>query len=185
MRRVVDVFKGMEDAQKIAEESIVLLKNASNQLPLNAASVKSIAVIGSHADVGVLSGGGSAQVDPPGGNAVVPPAPAADAAARSRWLRRSPRSRLFPVISLEGHPRESPDANVDYQDGTDVAAAAALAKNAQIAIVFVNQPMSEGRDAATLTLPDKQDDLVAAVAAANPHTIVIAETGGPDHYAVG
>jgi beta-glucosidase len=48
-----------------------------------------------------------------------------------------------------------------------------------VAIVFVNQPMSEGRDAATLTLPDKQDDLVSAVAAANAHTIVVAETGGP------
>ena len=73
-RRVVDVFQGLEDAQKIAEESIVLLKNAGNQLPLSAA-IKSIAVIGSHADVGVLSGGGSAQVDPPGGNAVPPPPP--------------------------------------------------------------------------------------------------------------
>jgi beta-glucosidase len=39
--------------------------------------------------------------------------------------------------------------------------------------------MSEGRDAATLSLPDKQDDLVAAVAAANPKTIVVLETGGP------
>ena len=39
--------------------------------------------------------------------------------------------------------------------------------------------MSEGRDAATLALPDKQDDLVAAVAAANPKTIVVLETGGP------
>jgi beta-glucosidase len=39
--------------------------------------------------------------------------------------------------------------------------------------------MSEGRDAATLSLPEKQDDLVAAVAAANPHTIVVLETGGP------
>jgi beta-glucosidase len=47
-----------------------------------------------------------------------------------------------------------------------------------VAIVFVNQPASEGRDAATLSLPDKQDDLVSAVAAANPHTIVVLETGG-------
>jgi beta-glucosidase len=68
---------------------------------------------------------------------------------------------------------------VEYNDGTDPAAAAALAKTAQVAIVFVNQPMSEGRDAASLTLPDKQDELVDAVAAANAHTIVVAETGGP------
>ena len=48
-----------------------------------------------------------------------------------------------------------------------------------MAIVFVNQYMSEGRDAATLSLPDNQDALVSAVAAANPHTIVVLETGGP------
>jgi beta-glucosidase len=44
--------------------------------------------------------------------------------------------------------------------------------------VFVNQPTSEGRDVATLALPDKQDDLVRAVAAANPRTVVVLETGG-------
>jgi beta-glucosidase len=59
------------------------------------------------------------------------------------------------------------------------AAAAALAKASDIAIVFVNQPASEGRDLPALSLPEKQDDLVAAVAAANPHTIVVLETGGP------
>src|ERR1035437_6030016 len=75
VRRVVDVSKGMEDAQKIAEESIVLLKNANSQLPLSATTIKSIAVIGSHADVGVPSGGGSAQVNAPGGNAYVAPPP--------------------------------------------------------------------------------------------------------------
>ena len=45
--------------------------------------------------------------------------------------------------------------------------------------MFVNEPTSEGRDLPTLTLPDKQDELVSAVAAANPHTIVVLETGGP------
>ncbi len=39
--------------------------------------------------------------------------------------------------------------------------------------------MSEGQDAATLSLPDHQDALVAAVAAANPNTIVVLENGGP------
>ena len=73
-RQVVDPFRGREDAQHIAEESIVLLKN-DGTLPLNAASLRSIAVIGAHADVGVLSGGGSAQVDAPGGNAISPATP--------------------------------------------------------------------------------------------------------------
>ena len=69
-RKVVDVFAGLELAQETAERGTVLLKNANHELPLNRATLKSIAVIGSHADVGVLSGGGSAQVDPPGGTAV-------------------------------------------------------------------------------------------------------------------
>ena len=68
---VLDPFKGRDDAQHIAEESIVLLKNSGGILPL-ASSVRSIALIGSHADVGVLSGGGSAQVDAPGGDAADP-----------------------------------------------------------------------------------------------------------------
>ena len=172
-RRVVDVFKGLDDAQKIAEESIVLLKNAGNQLPLSAATLKSIAVIGSHADVGVPSGGGSAQVSPPGGNAVVTP----PSAAPGGFGRGG--AQYFPTPPLKFIRAKAPGAKVDYNDGTDPAAAAALAKTAQVAIVFVNQPMSEGRDAATLALPEKQDDLVNAVAAANPHTIVVAETGGP------
>ena len=175
-RRVVDVFKGLDDAQKIAEESIVLLKNAGNQLPLNAAAIKSIAVIGSHADVGVPSGGGSAQVNPPGGNAAAPPAaqgqPAGPGGGRGG-------SQYFPSSPLKYIRAKALGAKVEYNDGTDPAAAAALAKASQVAIVFVNQPMSEGRDAATLELPDKQDDLVSAVAAANAHTIVVAETGGP------
>src|SRR5947207_13428451 len=80
--KVVDVFGGLEVAQRVAEQGTVLLKNANNLLPLNAAGLRSIAVIGSHADVGVLSGGGSAQVDPPGGNAVPPPPPPSGAPRR-------------------------------------------------------------------------------------------------------
>ena len=72
VRTVVDPFRGLEDAQHIAEESIVLLKNADHLLPLKPSQTSSIALIGGHADVGVLSGGGSAQVDAPGGNAIDP-----------------------------------------------------------------------------------------------------------------
>jgi beta-glucosidase len=178
-RQVVDVFKGLEDAQALAEESIVLLKNNGNQLPLNGA-VKSIAVIGSHADVGIVSGGGSAQVDPPGGNAVPPPPPPAGAQGRGgRGGFGRGGAVYFPDSPLKAIRARAPNARVSFDAGTDPAAAASLAKSSDVAIVFVNQPMSEGRDAATLSLPEKQDDLVAAVAAANPKTIVVLETGGP------
>ena len=175
VRQVVDVFKGLEDAQRIAEETLVLLKNANSQLPLSAASVKSIAVIGSHADVGTLSGGGSAQVNPPGGNAVKP----APGAAAGPGMGMGREAVYFPDSPLKAIRAKAPKAKVEYNAGTDPASAAALAKASEVAIVFVNQPTSEGRDVATLALPDNQDALVSAVAGANPRTIVVLETGGP------
>lgn len=177
---VPDVFGGLELAQRVAENGIVLLKNARGQLPLNSTTVKSIAVIGSHADVGVLSGGGSAQVDAPGGSAVAAPPPAGGPGGPGGpggMFGRGPT--WYPSSPLKAIAARARGAKVEYNAGTDVAAAAALAKTAQVAIVFVNQPTSEGRDAPSLSLPDNQDQLVSAVAAANPHTVVVLETGGP------
>ena len=169
VRTVVDPFRGLEDAQHIAEESIVLLKNVDHVLPLKATSTASIALIGSHADVGVLSGGGSAQVDAPGGNAIDP------RAGGSIWGKPV----YFPSSPLKFIRAKSPQANVQYASGEDKAEAVKLARNSDVAIVFVNQWMSEGHDAPTLSLPNNQDALVEAVAAANPNTIVVLETGGP------
>jgi len=73
----------------------------------------------------------------------------------------------------------APKAKISFHDGDDPAAAAALAKTSEIAIVFVNQPTSEGRDSKSMALPGNQDALVTAVAAANPRTVVVLETGGP------
>jgi len=174
--KVVDVFGGLEVAQRVAEQGTVLLKNAGGQLPLNPSAVKSIAVIGSHADVGVLSGGGSAQVDPPGGNAVPPPPAPAGAGRGGMGFGRSPV--WYPSSPLKAIRAQAPHAKVEYNPGTDPASAAALAKASDVAIVFVNQPTSEGRDVESLSLPDDQDKLVAAVAAANRHTVVVLETGG-------
>ena len=167
-RQVPDVFHGLEVAERVAEQSIVLLKNTNGQLPLAAARVKTIAVIGSHSDVGVLSGGGSAQVDPMGGNPVPQPANAG-IFDRVVWHRSSP---------LKAIRDKAPHADVQYDGGTDPAAAARLAKASDVAIVFVSQPSSEGSDHPNLSLPNNQDALVSAVAAANPHTIVVLETGG-------
>jgi len=174
--RVVDVFRGLELAQQFAEQGTVLLKNAAGQLPLSAASLKSVAVIGSHADVGVISGGGSAQVDPPGGNAVVT-RQGNQAGSEAEAIFGS-SAVWYPSSPLKAIRAKVPAAKVEYNDGADVPAAATLARNADVAIVFVNQPSSEGQDL-SLSLPGNQDGLVRAVAAANPHTIVVLETGGP------
>ncbi len=167
-RTAVDPNPGLEVAEKVADEGTVLLKNANGQLPLSASGIKSIAVIGSHADVGVLSGGGSAQVDAPGGNAVT----------RAGGNQQFGGAVWDPSSPLRAIRNKAPDAQVQYNDGSDPASAADLAKSADVAIVFVNQHTSEGRDVSGLSLPEKQDDLVSAVAAANPHTIVVLETGG-------
>jgi beta-glucosidase len=166
-RSVVNPFQGREDAQHIAEESIVLLKN-DGTLPLNAASLRSIAVIGAHADVGVLSGGGSAQVDAPGGNAISPTVP-------TKWGE----AVYFPSSPLRYIREHAPRTVVRFDPGTNATSAAALAKTADVAVVFADQYMSEGGDAPSLSLPGGQNELIAAVAAANPHTIVVLITGNP------
>jgi beta-glucosidase len=167
-KSVVDVMGGLEIAQKIEEQSIVLLKNEGAQLPLDASKVGNIAVIGAHSDVGMISGGGSAQVDPPGGNAIMPPGK-----GRTTWQAHI----WFPTSPLKAIRAEASHANVQYDPGTDPAAAAALAKKADVAIVFAYQWESEGMDLNSLSLPEHQDDLIAKVAAANPHTVVVLETG--------
>jgi len=168
IKTVVDPFRGRDDAQHIAEESIVLLRNQSSVLPL-APTIRSIAIIGGHADVGVLSGGGSAQVDAPGGNALD------NAPGTAQWGHPV----YFPSVPMREIAAHAPNAHITFNDGANPAAAAAFAKSADVAIVFVTQFMREEVDAPSLSLPDDQDALVSAVAAANPHTIVVIESGGP------
>ena len=169
-RGVVDPIAGLAVARKIEEGGIVLLKNKAAALPLSPARLRTVAVIGSHADVGMISGGGSAQVDPPGGNAISPPGQGATHWQEEIW---------FPTSPLKAIQERAPKAKITYDSGDDPAKAAALAKTADIAVVFAYQWESEGMDLPTLSLPHNQDALIAAVAAANPHTIVVIESGSP------
>ncbi len=172
--RVPDVFAGFAVAERVAEGGTVLLKNERGVLPLRAAMIASIAVIGSHADVGVPSGGGSAQVDAAGGSAVKPVPGAGPGQGGS-----GRGATWHPSVPLAAIKSKAPKARVEFDAGTDPAKAAALAKSCGVAIVFASQVTSEGRDMPNLSLPDNQDQLIAAVAAANPRTIVVLETGGP------
>ena len=147
-----------------AEAGMVLLKNAGGALPL-APSLRSIALIGSHADAGVLAGGGSSRVYPPEGFAVydkkVPNGPLA-------YLRSSP------LDALATRTR----AHLSYDEGADIKRAAQLAGRSEVAIVFAHEWAAEGMDD-TARLDGNQDALIAAVAKANPHTVVVLETAGP------
>jgi beta-glucosidase len=71
------------------------------------------------------------------------------------------------------------DAEVVYADGADHEVAAALARDADIAIVFADQWATEAEDLPNLSLPRDQDGLIAAVALANRRTVVVLETGTP------
>ena len=165
---VVDVEKGFEVAQRLEEKSVVLLKNSPTVLPIVPSKVHSIAIIGGHADVGMISGGGSAQVDPPGGNAIMPPGKGATIWQKPVW---------FPTSPLKALQAKLPNAKIDFDPGTDPKSAAKLAKSADLAIVFAYQWLAEDMDVPSLSLPDNQDALIEQVAAANPHTIVVLETG--------
>jgi beta-glucosidase len=176
VKQVPDVEGGYALAQRLAEKSIVLLKNQHNILPLDSARLRSVVLIGGHADVGVLTGGGSAQVDAPGGSVVPPPPaqpganPMANFGRRQVWLPSSPLRALTAKL---------PSSKVTYVSGDDPAAAATAAKAADIAIVFGYQPESEGMDLNSLDLSEDQNRLIETVAAANPKTIVVLETGSP------
>lgn len=156
-------------AQAVAENGIVLLKNDRGLLPI-AASAKRILVVGSHADVGVLGGGGSSQVNPVGGAALTLSLPGEPIYHKKMYAPSSP------LAALRAH---LPGAAVAYDDGTDPARAAAAARGADLVLVFAEQFTAEGKDVPDLSLPDHQDALIEAVAAANPHTAVVLETGGP------
>lgn len=169
--RPIDYAAHAEIAQRTAEAGIVLLKNNGGLLPL-AKTARRIVLIGGHADVGVLSGGGSSQVRSVGGAPVEIPLKLGAAAsfARITWHASSPLAALR---------KQFPSATVTYVDGADPAAAAAAAKAADLAIVFATQWQTEAEDTAGLGLPDNQDALINAVAAANAKTLVVLETGGP------
>lgn len=157
-------------AQAMAEAGMVLLKN-DDLLPI-AATAKTIAVIGRHADKGVLAGGGSSQVIPYGG--VYRDAPEGTHALLA--LMAPSYGLSSPLRALQA---ALPNATIVFDDGADPARAAAVAAKADMAFVFAVKPEMEGIDSADLSLPYGQDAMIAAVAAANPRTGVVLETGNP------
>jgi beta-glucosidase len=134
-----------------AEQGMVLLKNSGGALPLDASSLHSVAVIGPYAGAAMTGGGGSSHVDP--------------------LVTVSPAQGIQNAVG--------PGVSVSYNDGSDLTSAAAVAKAASVAIVMVGDTESEGADQPSLELSGNQDQLVEAVAAANPNTIVVVKSGNP------
>ncbi|KVP64595.1 glycoside hydrolase family 3 C-terminal domain-containing protein [Burkholderia ubonensis] len=180
-------------AQAAAERSIVLLKNDGNQLPLAAAALARIAVIGGHADAAVLSGGGSGNTrDPVTGSFAGCGGLAFGASAGCSWWRNPWLKVDVPIVAAIR--ALAPAAQVTFAGNSDQQApfrpytqqeidqAAALAARSDVAIVVVAQPAGEDfGDLQSLGLanPSNQDALVDAVARANPHTVVVVQSGNP------
>ncbi|HTX80993.1 MAG TPA: glycoside hydrolase family 3 C-terminal domain-containing protein [Streptosporangiaceae bacterium] len=137
------------DAAALAEEGTVLLRNGGNLLPL-VSSDRSVAVIGAGASSSPqTAGGGSAGVTSSG-----------------------------TVTPLQGITAAAPiGVRVRYNSGSSDSSAAALAASSAVAIVFASYPESEGSDLTSIDLGSAQDSLISAVAAANPRTIVVLNTG--------
>jgi beta-glucosidase len=189
----IDFDAARKLAQSAEEQSIVLLKNDRQQLPLPPSRLKRIAVIGSHADVAVMSGGGSADTMHPvtGSFQGCEGLEFVDHKGCGWW--RNPWLKI-PVPLTEAIQELSPRSEVKFSGVRDeqapfrayspgeIADAVALARESDVAIVVVAQPAGEDfGDLKTLSLqnPSNQNELVDAVATANLHTIVMIESGNP------
>ncbi|WP_329129976.1 discoidin domain-containing protein [Streptomyces sp. NBC_01476] len=136
-------------ARQVAEQGSVLLKN-SGVLPLSTATTKSIALLGPDGGAGVRSvGGGSATATSSG--------------------------TVSPLTALQN--RLGTAGTVTYNDGTDINAAVNAARTTSVAIVCVGYGENEGTDLSTIDLPGNQNQLIQQVAAVNPNTIVVLNTG--------
>ena len=135
-------------ARRIAEAGMVLLKNDGGVLPLNAIQLHSIAVIGPYASSAMTGGGGSSMV--------------------------VPAYTVDPVPGIQA--RVGSSVKVTLSTGSNISQAIAMAQSADVAIVMVGDSEAEGVDHA-ISLSGNQDQLVAAVAAANPHTVVVVKSG--------
>lgn len=136
------------EARNLAEDGMVLLKNEGNELPLNQKHLRSIAVIGPFATNAMTGGGGSSHVVP-----------------------------LYTVGPVDGIQRRvGSKIKVTLQDGKNLAAAVALARSSDVAIVMIGDDETEGKDH-LLTLSENDNKLIEAIAGANPHAVLVLKTG--------
>lgn len=149
-------------SRQIAEQSMVLLKNDDNILPLKRVEGEYVAVIGAFADNPRYQGAGSSIINPT----------MIDSGRRA--FNNSPISVKF----ADGYDRSGKRKNEDAY----ITEACNLAKNASKAVVFIgltDDYESEGFDRSTMKLPDGHNRLVEAVSRVNDNVIVVLEGGSP------
>ena len=164
-------------ALQTAEDGTVLLTNQGSVLPLRPFHLSSIAVIGADAaDNPLTTGGGSSRVN---ADSVVSPLAAIQTRAGSGVsVTYSPGTGPYqpsqdprrPAVCGQSCIADAPLARAE---------AVRAARKAHVAIVFVGRFENEGYDLQNLRLAPVDDQLIQAVAAANRHTIVVLNSGGP------
>lgn len=142
-------------AGEVEESALTLLQN-DGVLPLDVTKLKTVAIIGVDADK-FQKRGGSAGITP--------------------FFFNTPREKLTERLTAAG-------VEVRYDDGSMSSAAVTAATGADVALVFVSDYSIEGSDRPCLSLNclgdvRDQDALIEAIAAANPNTVVVLETGAP------
>jgi beta-glucosidase len=167
-----------DTARRIAEASIVLLKN-KDLLPLDSSRIKSIAVIGANAAAEFAHGGGSANIKCPFEiTALQGISNRVGAGIRITW------SPGYIAPAGRGGRRgggTTPPATTSSSNLVTDAVAAAKAADVVIFIGGLNHNGgydAEGVDRPNLKLPGGQDELLEKIVAANPRTVVVFMGGG-------
>lgn len=162
-------------AYDIAAESIVLLKNEKNVLPLNPAKIKSVAVIGDNATHTHHLGGFGAGVK---AKYEITPLKGLENKLDKNTVIKFAQGYKGIYKTFWGTTK----TEISKADPALIAEAAALAKSSELTILFVGGNRdyeSESRDRADLSLPFGQEALIDAVLAANPNTIIVFTGGAP------
>jgi beta-glucosidase len=164
-------------AYKVASQSIVLLKNADNLLPLDLGKIKKIAVIGDNATHKQATGGFGAGVK--ARYEITPLEGLKNKAGNRASIQFAQGYKPAFIQGQQGRGRRSPNNKID---STLVAEAVSLARNSDIAIIFAGTNRdfeTEGSDRSDLKLPFGQDELIRAIATVNPRTVVVLVAGAP------
>ncbi|ANF33456.1 glycosyl hydrolase [Leifsonia xyli] len=146
-------------AERIAERGAVLLQNTDSVLPLTK-KTKTIAIIGPTASKTPTNGVSAATV----------------CAIHNFGPATACPNVVAPLDAITERAAKA-GATVTFDSGSDPAAAAAAAAKADVAIVFGYDVQGEGADRTSLSLDGNGDALIATVAAANPNTVAVLETG--------
>ncbi len=160
-------------ALETARQSITLLSNRGNLLPLERGKLKSIAVIGPHADRFTAGGYSGVAKDP-----VTPLQGIRKRAAADTNILYAVGGEIAPPTKSKDSAGAAPAFNHEWE----LRKAVAAAQQADVAVVCVGTTLdveAEGRDRTSLALPGNQRELVERVVAANARTVVVLLNAGP------